>query len=204
MLRYANYGQFSSMIKATHKLQRLISKHSLANFAWLNYLLRRMIPQSIIFILMISLANPSFSLRQDQYEKLWIRADHSSLNYKTGINVYEGNVILDQGTSHLKADRLITKTNKKHQIQEAIAYGLTSQAEYWTLPSQQEKIIHATAKIIKFYPIENHIVLEQQAYLKQGENSFQGEQVIYNKQSETITVPALSQSRAVLIYHPEN
>ncbi len=162
-----------------------------------------MLKLSLLFLLLITYISHAYSLKLERHEKLQIHADSSLLNYKNGINIYEGNVILNQGTMHLSADRLITKSNQSHQMQETIAYGLTSLAHYWTAPSQKDKELHARAKIIKFYPIEANVILQQEAILKQGENSFEGELIIYNRQSETINVPALNQSRAVLIYHPE-
>ena len=126
-------------------------------------------------------ALPAYALREDNKEKIHIRADSTIYNYKNGITVFEGNVKVDQGSTHMTADRLITKANEQHKIKETIAYGLHQLAHYWTLPKLGEKEIHAHAKIIKFYPIESNIVLEQNVVVTQGENSFQGELVPYKR-----------------------
>lgn len=145
----------------------------------------------------------TFGLESDKKEKVYILADSGVYNFKTGIDIYEGNVKIDQGTTHITADRLITKKNDKHKIKEAVAYGITKLAHYWTLPNQKDPEIHAHAKIIKFYPIESKVTLEKNVLITQGENSFKGELIHYNRNDQTITVPATANARAVIVYNPE-
>lgn len=145
----------------------------------------------------------SFALFEDKKEKVYIVADSTIYNYKTGVRIYEGNVKVDQGTTHLTADRLITKNNTAQRIQEAIAYGDKTLAHYWTLPKPNEPEIHARAYIIKFYPIESNVIMEKNVNVVQGENNFSGELILYNHRDQTITVPASKNARAVLVYTPE-
>jgi lipopolysaccharide export system protein LptA len=145
----------------------------------------------------------SLALDSDRKEKVNVEADSVVYNYKTGVDVYEGHVKVKQGTSHITADKLITKSNNQHQIQEATAFGLQELAHYWTVPKIGDPEVHAEAKIIKFYPLESNVTLEQNVYATQGENSFQGELIHYNSKDQTITVPAAKNGRAVIVYNPE-
>jgi lipopolysaccharide export system protein LptA len=160
---------------------------------------------AMTMVILLSIINPItvFALPQDKKEKIFIVADSTVYNYKTRINVFTGHVKIDQGTTHITADKLITKSNAAHQIEEALAYGLETLAHYWTTPKTDEPEIHARAKIIKFYPIDSNIILEQQVLMTQADNSFQGQMILYNTITQTITVPASSQGRATLIYHPK-
>jgi len=155
------------------------------------------------FLLMMMCPLHAFALDSDSKEKVNIFADSGIYNSKSGINVYEGHVRIDQGTTHITADRLVTKSNGRNNIQEATAYGLLNLAHYWTLPKEGDPELHAHAKVIKFYPIESNISLEQNANVSQGENSFQGEFIHYNSKDQTITVPASKNGRAVLVYNPD-
>lgn len=146
----------------------------------------------------------AYALSADQKEPMHIVADSSIFNYKTGVNLFEGHVVVIQGTTHLTADRLITKNNEKHKINEAIAYGLSDLAHYWTVAKKGDPEIHAKARVIKFYPIQSNVTLEKEVTVLQGDNSFQGELISYNAQDQTITVPALEKNRAILIYNPDN
>lgn len=145
----------------------------------------------------------SFALPEDKQAKVFIIADSTIYNYKTGINTFTGNVKVDQGTTHIIADKLVTKNNNQHKIQEAIAYGLKEPAHYWTLQKVGDPEIHAHAMIIKFYPIVSNVTLEKNVTITQGENSFQGQLILYNMQDQTITVPASQDGRAVLVYNPD-
>jgi lipopolysaccharide export system protein LptA len=143
------------------------------------------------------------ALQADREEKVFIISDSTLYNYKTGVNIFEGHVKVDQGTTHITADRLVTKNNNKHKIQEATAYGLQELAHYWTLPKIGQPEIHARAKIIKFFPIESNVTLEEDVLVTQGENTFNGQLIHYNSNEETIVVPATKNGRAILVYNPD-
>lgn len=144
-----------------------------------------------------------FALEEDSKEKMIIISDKSTYNYKNGTKIFEGHVKVDQGTTHLIADKLITKNNNENKLQEAIAYGLQDNAHYWTLPKVGDPEIHADAKVIKVYPIDSHVVLEKDVIVTQGENSFKGQLIIYNRNDQTITVPESKEGRAVVVYNPD-
>ncbi len=144
-----------------------------------------------------------FALPTDSSQPVHIASDAATYNYKTGVDVYEGHVRVDQGTTHIRADRLETKKNNEHQIVEAVAYGGKSVAHFWTLPQEKESEIHAYAVKIRFYPVLANAVLEQKVHVTQGLNSFSGEIVQYNNAEQTITVPASKNGHADIVYNPE-
>lgn len=146
----------------------------------------------------------AFALQEDNQQKIHIAADFTTYHYKTGLTIYEGNVKVDQGTTHLTADKLTTKTDLQHKINEAIAYGVQNQAHYWTLPKLGDSEIHAKANTIKFYPKESNVIFEQNVVLTQGENSFQGQLILYNRNDQTIFVPAANKGRAIVVYNPDS
>ena len=146
----------------------------------------------------------AFALPEDSHAKIHIVADSSIYNYKNGTSIFEGHVQVDQGTTHITADRLITKNDSQHKIHEAIAYGLQKPAHYWTLPKRGEKRIYAKAEVIKFYPMDANITLKNNVSITQGENYFQGQLILFNNTDQTITVPKSSPNRSVLIYNPES
>lgn len=156
-----------------------------------NYLLLAMIP------------GIAFAMPSDKSEPLHITSDTSTYNYKTGINVFEGNVKASQGTSHLTADKLITKTNKSRKIQEAIAYGLLQPAHYWTVPGTEKQPVHAHAGIIKYFPLAANVAMHRDAYVTQGKNIFKGQLVLYDIKDEVINVPASTRGRSILVYNPD-
>lgn len=155
---------------------------------------------SLLFLLLLSLN--SLALPSDKQEKIFIIANTWLYNYKTGVDIYEGNVKIDQGTTHIRADKLITKRNKHHKIKEATAYGMENAAKFWTTPKKDDPLIHATAKIIIFSPLLSNVTFKQNVVIQQKENTFHGELIHYNKNAQTITVPASEHARAVIVYNP--
>lgn len=144
-----------------------------------------------------------FALDSDRTQALHVTSDSSLYNYKTGITLYEGHVIIDQGTTRIKADRVSTKTDARHKIEEAIAYGFQNLAEYSTLPKVGEAPLYAKAKTIYFYPQKTTIILDNEVTLTQGKNSFQGSRIIYNIKEKIIHAPASKNGRSTLIIEPQ-
>lgn len=157
----------------------------------------------IIIIPLLSYSLSAQALKEDRKATLYIAANSFTGNVKTGTKIYEGDVKIDQGTTHIRADRLVTKNNKENEIEEAIAYGYQVPAHFWTTPKIGDPELHAKAKIIKFYPIDFNITMEQDVHVTQGENSFQGELVHYNNNDETILVPKTKNARAIFVYNPD-
>jgi lipopolysaccharide export system protein LptA len=164
------------------------------------HLLKNVIMMSMLFLGYTSSAH---ALNTDKNEILHIVSDGGTYNYKTGVDIFEGHVKLDQGTTHLTADKVITKRDAQRKIEQAIAYGINEQAHYWTKPNSNDPEIHAHAKVMTFYPINSNIRLEDEVTLTQGENTFNGQLILYNDIDQTITVPGSKNNRAILVYTPE-
>lgn len=157
---------------------------------------------SLLFLLVMPAL--AVSLPADQFQKIHITADATTYNFKNGTTEFQGNVIANQGTTQLTADKVITKTNATHQIEEMIAYGSkTVRAHYSTLARQGDPRMHAYGDIIQYYPLTANVTLQKHVTVKQGENSFQGELILYNMSEQTITVPPTPSGRAVLVYNPD-
>lgn len=140
-----------------------------------------------------------FALPEDNKQPMHIISDSSLFNYKTGQDIYEGNVKVDQGSSHLTADRLITQKNNQHKIISAIAYGLTSLALYTTIPKKGDAEMRAQAKVITFLPPTSTVILENEVSVAQGENSFHGQHIIYNMKDQVVAAPASKNGRATIV-----
>lgn len=155
---------------------------------------------SLFIILLLPIAG--LALPDDNQKPLNVVADSYALNFKTRTNVYEGNVKINQGSTELKTDRLITKSNAQHKMEEAIAYSLEHLSEYSTIPKQGDKLFKAKAKIIKFYPLQSLVQLEGDVVVIQGDNSFHGPVIIYNMKNQTVTAPHNKGGRATILIQP--
>ena len=155
-----------------------------------------------LFVMLWMIPAILFALQNDDKAVMHITADSSTYNYKTGVNVYEGHVKIDQGTTHLVADRVVTLRNDKHRIEQAVAYGLTQLAEYTTVPKPGDPVLHAKAKVIKFYPVTSMVYLEGDVSVIQGDNHFEGPLMVYNMKDQIVTAPPSKTGRATITLSP--
>jgi lipopolysaccharide export system protein LptA len=145
----------------------------------------------------------TFALPEDSEEPLYIVADTYALNYKTGFDSYEGHVKVDQGTTHLIADKVVTQKDSNHKIISAIAYGILTFAEYTTLPNKEDPILYAKAKTITFYPPTSIVILEENVIVTQGENSVKGPLIVYNMKDQTVKAPPSKNGRSTIMIEPK-
>lgn len=162
----------------------------------------RFLTKIILFAISLFYFQLVNALPEDSQQPLHIVADSSQFNYKTGESLYEGNVKVDQGTTHLAAERLTTHNNNQHKIEEAIAYGFKQPAIYTTTPKMGDPVLQAKATTIKFYPLKSTVILEGNVTVAQGENSFNGPIIIYNIKDQFVTAPASLGGRATIMIKP--
>lgn len=146
---------------------------------------------------------PLYAHPKDGEQKLSVVSDSSVYDYKSGLKTYEGNVQVNQGSTNVAADKLVTKTDAKHKIEEVIAYGIQKPAEYSTLPKNDEPLFRAKAKTIKYNPTTMIVTLEGNVMITQGENSFKGPLIIYNMKEQTVVAPASTSGRATVVIDPK-
>src|SRR5260221_12812282 len=92
------------------------------------------------FLILFFLPILAIALPEDNEQMMYIVSDTSTLNYKTGVNIFEGNVKIDQGTTHLTADRVVTQSNDHHTMESAVAYGIKQLAEYITVLKKEDPL----------------------------------------------------------------
>lgn len=154
-------------------------------------------------IVLYLLSTFSFALPEDSGKTLHIIADSTIFNYKSGLDTYEGHVKVDQGTTHLIADRLITQKNPQHKIILVTAFGVQRLAEYTTELKKGDPTLNAKAKIIRFYPLTSMVYLDDNVVVTQGENRFDGPHIVYNMKEQIVNAPASNQGRATIVIQPQ-
>jgi lipopolysaccharide export system protein LptA len=162
----------------------------------------RQLPDVILFLVVCLVPLAAFALPDDTQKSMHIIANSTLINYKSGFNTYEGDVKVNQGETHLTAERVTTQSNSHHKMEETIAYGTQPLAHYWTLPQKGDKLFHARAKIIKYYPMKSTIILQGDVVVTQGDNSFHGPEIIYNIKDQTVLSPATQKGRSTIIIEP--
>jgi len=137
-----------------------------------------------LFCLLLLLSSISaFALESDRSKPLKVQANKASLNKTTGISTYSGNVIVKQGSLEIRAHQLKVYT-KGGKLQKMIAHG--TPVTFQQRPDHKQQNITAKAQKMTFNAINNVTIFEQQAELRQGDNAFNSNHIIYNLKNDTV------------------
>lgn len=168
--------------------QRQVNRH---HYRWIG----------IIWFTCIHLA---FALPTDQQQTLHLQAGSADLNQQTHRGVFLNNVILDQGSTHIRAATALTISNAQNKLIKAILKGnKTQQAHYWTQMTLDKPLVHAYGDAIYFYPERHLIKLIGHARVQQGKNSFTAPRIIYDTEQQHVISKGNQHEPTMIIFYPE-
>lgn len=158
----------------------------------------------IISLLLFGVSSQINALSDDKTQPLHIRADYAELVQKERKTHYRGNVIFDQGSSHLRAARADTVHNEQNELLSAVAIGNEeSPAYFWTLLEAGKPEMHAKADTIKFFPKEHKILLIGNAEVTQGRDRFTAPYIEYDINKRHVVSKSSTQGsgRTTILFH---
>lgn len=148
-----------------------------------------------------------FALPSDNFKKLFISSDSASINRTTGISIYTGNVEITRGTTQVTADKLTTYSDKKDQIQKAIAVGTKDNlASYQTMTAENKPILIAKAITITYFPQKHYVILDGDASVIQGINTIKSPHLEYDLQKQILITneSPKEKNRTTIIIQPDD
>lgn len=158
-----------------------------------------------ICLLGIITSNLSYAFNMDSKQPMELRANSADINQGQHLGTYEGEVEFDQGNTHIRASRAVTKTDEHNKLIEAIIYGnKKSPAHYWSQINKDKPAVHAYADTIKYKPNTNIIELIGNAHVEQDGNIFAAPHITYNidKQHVVSGTTKTDKQRTLIIFHP--
>lgn len=157
---------------------------------------------SLIILLLLTPLS-SLALKSDADKIAQFKADNVSFNYNNGATIYTGHVTMNQGTTHLIADKVTVTKDRNGEVNKMIAVG--KQAHYNTLPDEQKKPIDAFGDTIEYYPEQKTAVIIGNGLVTQGMNSLQGPHIVYNMVNQTVvSAPSLDGGKSTIILQPQD
>ncbi len=147
-----------------------------------------------------------YALPEDNLAVLEMSAGNAMFDQKKHCGVFTDEVALDQGSTHIRAQRINTETDEKNQLVKALIFGeKKALAHYWTTVSKEKPTFHAYAERIEYHPHDHVIKLIGQARIEQGENSFAAATIDYNTETQTVLTDNSQQKheRTLIIFHSE-
>lgn len=108
-----------------------------------------------------------------------VESNGASRDDRNRVIIYTGNVIVDEGTMHIEADKAtVYMTTDNKQIDRIVCNGRP--ATYRQLPKPGGELVKAHAEILEYQVAKDFIVLTHSAHLDQGGSTLDGEVVTYD------------------------
>jgi len=146
-----------------------------------------------LLILLICLANPAgvLALTGDRDQPMNLEADSVSIDEKSGVSLYEGNVVITQGSLKLWADRLWIH-RRDGKTEKLISEGTPTRFRQLT-DDQQE--VRGRALRAEFYVDRDELLLFDEAVLEQGADRFRSDRIVYNRATTQVRAGASAEGK---------
>jgi len=132
----------------------------------------------------LALAAPlATALPEDRNQPIHLEASRGQLDQKTGISVYEGNVVITQGSMRLTADT-VTIYVKDNNFQRMEATGAPANLRY--RPTADKPEIQGASQRVEYDVAGAKVIMSGSARLTQGQDTFTGERVEYDLKGDVV------------------
>lgn len=124
-----------------------------------------------------------------------ITADRLDVDEQSGTAVFTGQVVVTQGDMTVYADKLIVRRDQKTEQVEKI------EASGGVRVVQQDRI--ATAQQAVFFQLEEKLILNGDAKIRQGQNMVSGEEIVFFLKDNRSLVKSGEDGRVRAVFFPE-
>ena len=126
----------------------------------------------LLFFVVIFSSDSALALSTDRQQPINIEADTASIDNVNGVAIYEGDVIVTQGSIRLTAEKVTLNYSKKQEIEKLIAEGKIARFKQ-RLDNGED--ITAQAKLMEYNALKSMLYLKRAAKLqksRKGVNSY--------------------------------
>ncbi|MHB1213444.1 MAG: lipopolysaccharide transport periplasmic protein LptA [Thiobacillus sp.] len=131
------------------------------------------------------LASPAHAEKADRDKPVNLEADVVTIDDAKKVSVYQGNVILSQGTLMLRADR-VQVTQNAGGLDKLVATGRP--ATFRQKLDGSDEFIEGFAGRIEYDSVNSQLEMIGQAQLRRGSDELRGAQITYNANTESYKV----------------
>lgn len=146
---------------------------------------------TFIFCLILSSGSLQ-ALPSDKYETIKGRAASLTIDNKTGVATYSGNVNVQQGSLNIVAESLMVHRNAQGDVEKMVATG--SPARFQQQPEEDKGVITASAKSITYIPAKQYLRLVDNASVEQDGSVMSGATIDYDLVKEILKASGNNQS----------
>lgn len=123
------------------------------------------------------------ALPEDRSQPIQLQASRGQIDQKTGVSVYEGNVVISQGSMRLAADTA-TIYIKDGGFQRMEATGKPVTLRY--RPTANKPEIQGVSQRVEYNVDSAKVIMSGGARLTQGQDVFTGDRIEYDLQGDVV------------------
>ena len=136
---------------------------------------------ALCLLVLGSFPESALSLSTDSEQPIHIEADRAELDETRRITIYQGSVVIVQGSMRIHADRVDFYYNEKRGLDKAVALG--KPARYEQMPDDSGDLVRAKAQRMEYYASENLLYLFEDAKVTQRGDTVTGDRITYDMAS---------------------
>lgn len=125
----------------------------------------------------------AIALPEDRNQPIQLEASRGQIDQKTGVSIYEGNVVITQGSMRLTADTA-TIHIKDGGFQRMQATGKPVTLRY--RPTADKPEIQGTSPRVEYDVVSAKVIMSGGARLTQGQDVFTGDRVEYDLKDDVV------------------
>ena len=137
-------------------------------------------------LITLCISTNSLALKSDRDQPAEIQADNTEIDFKSGVRTLTNNVLVEQGTLRLKADKLVAIYNKKGDLTKATAWG--SLARFKQRPDNEPDDVEGWGKKMVVDYKANTLTLIGSAALKKAGSTARGNTIVYNMATDKLSI----------------
>ncbi len=138
----------------------------------------------LIIIINLGHFSTAIALSTDREQPIQITADQGMIDDAKGLAVYEGNVVIKQGTIEILAAKVTLSYTQTQSIDRVVAEG--QPAHFKQTPDGNKPDIKAKSTKMEYNSSESTLVLTGEAELSQGQDISTAPRISYNTREGVI------------------
>lgn len=139
----------------------------------------------VALLLLGALLSPAWAERADREKPINLEADRVTIDDAKKVSVFEGNVVLTQGTLVIRADRMIVRQDKEG-FNQGTAFG--NLAKFRQKRDGVDEYIEGEAERIEYDSQAERLQLFNRAHMKRGADEVRGSYISYDQPTEFFRV----------------
>jgi lipopolysaccharide export system protein LptA len=134
----------------------------------------------------------SFALKSDQAQPMHLEADSVEIDDEKGVSLYQGNVIITQGSFKLWADRMWIH-RQAGKTEKILAEG--NPARFRQLMDETNEEVRGRARKASIVLDRDEVQLVEEAVIEQGKDSFSSDRILFVRSKSLIKAGAIVEGK---------